>query len=88
MRDFGFLNRVRGNKGFCQLLALSSWHISHLRCTGERTEYLKYSLVATKHLQNQINNPGEFTKLDTLCTVLMFIITSVSGQSSHIESTT
>ena len=88
MRDFGFLNRVRGTKGFCQLLALSSWHMSHLRCTDEKTEYLKLSLIATKHLQNQINNPGEFTKLDTLCMVLTCIITSVSSFSYQTQQVT
>jgi hypothetical protein len=71
MRNVGFLNRARHTAAFCQLLAMSSWHLERVfqnRHAG--AEYLAYSLVATRQLQAQINDSSQRLTDDALTAVL------------------
>jgi hypothetical protein len=78
MRNVGFLNQARETAAFNQLLAMSSWHMSHLTGNQETTEHLKYSLVATQKLQNQISDLNESTTDYGICAVLAFVCCAVS----------
>ncbi|KAF2095416.1 hypothetical protein NA57DRAFT_79143 [Rhizodiscina lignyota] len=72
MRNIGFLNRVRATLAFSQLLAMASWHLSHLNRDERTTEHLGYNLTATQQLQNQIGNPRESSTDDAIGAVLVF----------------
>jgi hypothetical protein len=78
MRNVGFLNRVRETAAFNQLLAMSSWHLSHLIGNHQATEHLGYSLVATQQLQNQINDLKHSTTDYAISAVLAFVCCAVS----------
>lgn len=78
MRDFGFLNRIRNSTAFCQFLSTSSWHMAHLRGSDLRNDYLHYSMVATRELQKQINDPNQCTTIDAVLAVLGFAVCAVS----------
>jgi hypothetical protein len=77
MRDIGFLNRVRQTSAFCQLLAMSSWHSTHMRQSDEMSEYLRYSLVATQELQKEINSSSQCSTEDAIAGVLAFACCAV-----------
>jgi len=77
MRDFGYLNRVRQTAAFCQMLAMSSWHLAHLSQHEQATDHLKYSLVATQALQKQLIDPMWCITDDAVGAVLAFAICAV-----------
>lgn len=79
MRDVGFLTQVQQSAAFCELLAMSSWHIAHRRGTHKhQTEHLTYSLAATQELQAQINNSSLSTTDSAIAAVLAFACCAVS----------
>jgi hypothetical protein len=80
MRDIGFLNRARESAAFCQMLAMSSWHLSHLNSSRQREDHLGYSLVATQELQNQISNSQYCTTDDAIGAVLVFACCAVRNE--------
>lgn len=77
MRDFGYLNWVRQTAAFCQMLAMSSWHLAHLSQHEQATDHLKYSLVATQALQKQLIDPVRCVTDDAVGAVLAFAIFAV-----------
>jgi hypothetical protein len=77
MRDFGYLNRVRQSAAFCQLLAMSSWHLAHLNQHEQATDHLQYSLVATQALQKQLTDPTQCITDDAVGGVMTFAICAV-----------
>jgi hypothetical protein len=77
MRDFGYLNWVRQTSAFCQMLAMSSWHLAHLNQHERATDHLQYSLVATQALQKQLTDPTHFISDDAVGAVLAFAICAV-----------
>jgi hypothetical protein len=80
MRDVGFLNRARQTAAFCQILAMSSWHLEHVSHNQRAgAEHLAYSLVATRELQSQINDPNQRITDDAIIAVLVFVCCAVSG---------
>ncbi|ORY05156.1 hypothetical protein BCR34DRAFT_48449 [Clohesyomyces aquaticus] len=72
MQNVGFLTRVRQTAAFCQLLAMSSWHLEHLNERRSIHEHLKFSLSATKELQKQINDPLQCCSDEVVGAVLLF----------------
>jgi hypothetical protein len=80
MRDVGFSNRVRHTSAFCQLLAMSSWHLAHLNQRHKMTEHLGYSLIATQELQKQVDDWKEGITDDAISAVLAFACCAVSDQ--------
>ena len=78
LRDVGFLNRVRETFAFCQVMAMSSWHMSHLTKDLSMSEHVKYSLIATRWLQNQIKDPINSVTDDVITAVLAFVCCAVS----------
>jgi hypothetical protein len=77
MRDVGFLNRARASVAFCQMLAMSSWHLAHLNQSRQIEDHLGYSLIATKELQSQINDSVYCTTDDAVGAVLVFACCAV-----------
>lgn len=77
MRDFGYLNLVRQTAAFCQMLAMSSWHLAHLNQHEQTTDHLQYSLVATQALQKQLIDPMQCITDDAVGAVLAFAICAV-----------
>jgi hypothetical protein len=84
MRNIGFLNRARDTAAFNQLLAMSSWHLSHLTGNHQTTEHLRFSLLATQQLQNQINHFQESTTAHAISAVLAFVCCAVSNLGEYI----
>lgn len=84
MRDVGFLTRVRETAAFCQLLAMSSWHIEH-RSTSGAAEHLAYSLVATQQLQVEVNDPSRCLSDSTVAAVILFVCSAVSYKPNHTQ---
>jgi hypothetical protein len=84
MRYVGFLNQIRETAAFCQMLAMSSWHLaySYLNKSQKRTDHMAYSLLATRELQRQINDPEQNTTDDAIAAVLVFACYAVSSQQS------
>ena len=77
MRDFGFLNRVRQTAAFCEILAMSSWHLAHLNQHDQVTDHLQYSLLATQALQKQLIDPRQCITDDAVGAVLAFACCAV-----------
>jgi len=78
MQKIGFVNLVRQTAAFCQLLAMSSWHLMHLNHSGSPKEHLRLSLSATQDLQKQINDPLQCGSDNTIGAVLVFACCAVS----------
>ena len=78
MQNIGFVNLVRQTAAFCQLLAMSSWHLIHLNHSGSPKEHLRLSLSATQDLQKQINDPLQCGSDNTIGAVLVFACCAVS----------
>ena len=80
MRDVGFLLRAQQTAAFCQLLAMSSWHLAqHQGAAGSGpVEHLAYSSSGLRDLQAQINDPEACLKDETITGVLVFICSAVS----------
>lgn len=72
LHSVGFLTRVR-SIAFCQLLAMSSWHLAHLQQLRPKYEYLRHSITATQDLQRQIEDPLRGCTDNAICTVLLFV---------------
>jgi hypothetical protein len=83
LRDVGFLNHARKEAAFCQLLAMSAWHLSHRAPDSGQVEHLEYSLFATRRLQQQINDAQQATTDEALCAVLAFASAAVRFLPSH-----
>lgn len=79
MRDVGLFLRVRHTAAFCQLLAMSSWHLDHRAEVLSGTEHLGYSLAATRQLQEQIFDPTRALTGDVVAAVLVFVCAAVSA---------
>lgn len=79
MQDIGFLHGVRQTAAFCQLLAMSSWHLTHLNQIRSMNEHLQLSLSATQELQVQINDPLTCSSEDAIGAVLVFACSAVSN---------
>ncbi|PVH99417.1 hypothetical protein DM02DRAFT_672732 [Periconia macrospinosa] len=73
MHDISFFNRARMTVAFRQLLAMSSWHLSHLNQNRPDNEYLKLSISATQELQKQIDHPLLRCTDDAVIAVLVFL---------------
>ncbi|KAF1816076.1 hypothetical protein P152DRAFT_389663, partial [Eremomyces bilateralis CBS 781.70] len=72
MRDFGFLNQVRQSSAFCQTMAMSSWHLAHLRSSGSKSDHLRYSMSAVRRLQQQLDHPQDSFTDEAICAILAF----------------
>lgn len=83
LRNVGFLNRIRETVAFCQLLAMSSWHMSHLVGNHQPAEHLGYSLVAMHQLQSMVNNPIQYVTDDAIGAVIVFVCCAVSSDTSY-----
>jgi len=83
LRNVGFLNRIRETAAFCQLLAMSSWHLSHLVGNHRPVEHLGYSVAATQQLQCMVNNPRQRGMDDTIGAVIAFVCCAVSTNLSE-----
>jgi hypothetical protein len=81
MQEIGFLNQVKQSVAFCQLLAMSSWHLAHLNQIPSTDEHLKFSLSATQALQKAIDDPLNCTSDETIGAVLVFACYAVSEYS-------
>jgi hypothetical protein len=77
MQNIGFLNRVRQTAAFCQLLAMSAWHLTHLNQSGSPNEYLWLSLSATQELQKQVIDPVQCGSDNAIGAVLVFVCCAV-----------
>jgi hypothetical protein len=84
MQDIGFLNQVRHSVAFCQLLAMSSWHLAHLNQIRSTDEHLQFSLSATQALQKQVDDPLNCTSDDAIGAVLVFACSAVSEYSCFV----
>ena len=82
MRDMGFFNRIRPTSAFCQMLAISSWHLDHLNTSYVVNDHLKYSLKATQLLQEELNNSDQRASDDAIGAVLAFTCCAVYKQSN------
>jgi hypothetical protein len=77
MRDIGFFNRIRPTAAFCQMLAISSWHLDHLNTSYLVNDHLKYSLKATQLLQEELDDSNKRTSDDAIGAVLAFVCCAV-----------
>jgi hypothetical protein len=79
MRDIGFFNRIRPTAAFCQMLAVSSWHLDHLNNSNVVNDHLKYSLQATQKLQRELDDVNTSLTNNTLGAVLAFVCSAVNA---------
>jgi hypothetical protein len=77
MRDIGFFNRIRPTAAFCQMLAVSSWHLDHLNEPRVANDHLKYSLQATQKLQRELDDVHTSLTNNTFGAVLAFVCSAV-----------
>jgi hypothetical protein len=77
MRDIGFFNRIRPTAAFCQMLAISSWHLDHLNTSYVMNDHLTFSLKATQLLQEELGDPSKCMSDDSIGAVLAFACCAV-----------
>jgi hypothetical protein len=78
MRDIGFFNRIRPTAAFCQMLAVSSWHLDHLNEPRVVNDHLKYSLQATQKLQRELDDVNTSLTNNAFGAVLAFVCSAVN----------
>lgn len=52
--------------------------MAHLRGSDLQNDYLQYSVVATRELQKQINDPNQCITIDAVIAVMGFAVCAVS----------
>jgi hypothetical protein len=87
MRNIGFFNRIRPTAAFCQMLAVSSWHLDHLNDSRVVNDHLKYSLQATQKLQRELDDINTSLTNNTLGAVLAFVCSAVNRLINHNVNT-
>ncbi|KAH0496028.1 hypothetical protein TgHK011_009546 [Trichoderma gracile] len=74
MIEIGFLDIVHGSASLTQMLSSSAWHRKQMG-TGDHEnsiDYARYSLMATRALRRQLDDPAQRASLETIIAILTF----------------
>ncbi|KAL7934760.1 hypothetical protein V8C35DRAFT_301779 [Trichoderma chlorosporum] len=86
MVEIGFLDILQGSASLMQMLSSSAWHRKQEE-TGEHessVDYARYSLMATRALRRQLDNPAQRASLETIIAILTFAAFANLTSNPHL----
>jgi hypothetical protein len=74
MIEIGYLDILRGSASLTQMLSSSAWHRKRMNIGDHESsiDYARYSLMATRSLRRQLDDPAQRTSLETILAILTF----------------